>query len=141
MVERRCAQPKYRLTRSLFLRGLALAYLAAFGSLAVQIDGLIGSQGITPAAEFLDGTGRLFGPGLARYWRLPTIFWLDASDQALHAVCWGGIVLSVAMLVGLLPGRLRVLLWVGYLSLWLPGTCFWAISGTRCSSKPACSRC
>ena len=112
------------LTRSLFLRGLALVYLAAFGSLAVQIDGLIGSQGITPAAEFLDETGRLFGPGLARYWRLPTIFWLNASDQTLHAVCWGGIALSLAMLVGLLPGLFAVLLWAFYLSLVVAGQVF-----------------
>ncbi len=117
-------RPRYRVTRSLFLRGLALVYLAGFGSLAVQIDGLIGSQGIAPAAEFLDGTGRLFGVGLTRYWRLPTIFWLDASDHALHAVCWSGVVLSVAMLIGLLPGFCAVLLWVCYLSLVVAGQVF-----------------
>ena len=39
--------------RSIFLRGLGVVYLAAFWSLAVQVDGLIGSRGILPAAEFL----------------------------------------------------------------------------------------
>lgn len=120
----RTTRRRYQLTRILFLRGLALVYLAAFGSLAVQVDGLIGSQGIAPAAEFLDGTGRLFGPGLARYWRLPTIFWLNASDPALHVVCWGGVVLSVVFLIGLLPGLCAVLLWAGYLSLVVAGQVF-----------------
>ncbi len=58
-------QPRYRLTRSVFLRGLALAYLAAFGSLAAQVDGLIGSRGILPAALFLERAGRFLGTGPA----------------------------------------------------------------------------
>jgi hypothetical protein len=35
----------HRRTRSILLRGLGLVYLSAFGSLAVQVDGLIGSRG------------------------------------------------------------------------------------------------
>ncbi|MGO9470631.1 MAG: lipase maturation factor family protein [Isosphaeraceae bacterium] len=117
-------RPRYRLTRSVFLRGLALVYLAAFGSLAVQLDGLIGSRGILPAAEFLERAGRFLGTGPAAYWRLPTVFWLDASDRALHTVCWGGVLLSVALLCGLLPGYCALLLWVSYLSLAVAGQVF-----------------
>jgi hypothetical protein len=116
--------PRYRLTRSLFLRGLALVYLAAFGSLTVQLDGLIGSRGILPAAEFLERAGRLLGTGPAAYWRLPTVFWLDASDTALHVVCWGGLLLSAALLCGLLPGYCAFLLWASYLSLAVAGQVF-----------------
>jgi len=118
------SQPRYRLTRSLFLRGLALVYLAAFGSLAVQIDGLIGSRGILPAAEFLEQAGRFLGTGPAACWRLPTVFWLGASDAALHGVCWCGLLLGVALFFGLLPGYCALLLWVFYLSLTVVGQVF-----------------
>lgn len=109
--------PRYQVTRALFLRGLALVYLAAFGSLAVQLDGLIGSHGILPAAEFLEQAGRVLGPGTLAYFRLPTLFWLGASDQLLHAVCWGGLLLSAVLLAGILPGYCAALLWAFYLSL------------------------
>jgi lipase maturation factor 1 len=88
-------RPTYRLIRSVLLRGLGVVYVSAFGSLAVQLDGLIGSRGILPAAEFLDRAGQVLGTGPATYWRLPTLFWLDASDRALHGVCWGGLGLGV----------------------------------------------
>jgi hypothetical protein len=106
------------------LRGLGLVYLAAFGSLGVQLDGLVGSRGIAPAAEFLEGSGRILGAGLTRYWRLPTIFWLDASDGALHAVCWAGIALGLALAAGILPGLCTALLWLSYLSLVVAGQVF-----------------
>ena len=94
----------YRLTRSALLRGLGVVYVSAFGSLAVQLDGLIGSRGILPAAEFLDRAGQVLGKGPTTYWRLPTLFWLDASDRALHGVCWGGLGLGVLVIAGILPG-------------------------------------
>jgi hypothetical protein len=106
------------------LRGLGLVYLCAFGSLAVQLDGLIGSRGILPAREFLEGAGRMLGSGPAAYLRLPTVFWLDASDGALRAVCWAGIAMSVALVVGLMPGLCAVFLWVFYLSLTVVGQVF-----------------
>ena len=74
------SRPRYRLTRSLFLRGLGLVYLSAFGSLAVQLDGLIGSRGILPAAEFLERTGRVARTGAAAL--------LAAADRVL-ARCVG----------------------------------------------------
>ena len=47
-------RPEYYLTRWLFLRLLGAIYLIAFISLWTQIDGLVGSNGILPAQEFLD---------------------------------------------------------------------------------------
>ena len=108
-------RPSYRRTRSIFLRGMGVVYLAAFWSLAVQVDGLIGSRGIAPVGEFLDRAGRILGED--RYWKVPTLFWLGASDQALHAVCWGGVVVSVLLIAGILAGECLVLLWLAYLSL------------------------
>ena len=78
-----------RRTRSILLRGLGVVYLAAFGSLAVQLDGLIGSHGILPAAEYLDRSGRSSARRLEAYWRLPTLFWLDASDRRLARALLG----------------------------------------------------
>ena len=101
-----------------------MVYLSAFGSLAVQLDGLIGSRGILPAAEYLDRVGQVLGTGPATYWRVPTLFWLDASDRALHGVCWGGVGLSVLLIAGIQPGVCLTLLWLFYLSLTVAGQVF-----------------
>ena len=61
-----------------FLRLLALIYLAAFASLAVQVDGLLGSDGILPARDFLESAFNQLG--LSVHWQIPTVFWMDASD-------------------------------------------------------------
>ena len=45
--------PRFRLTRFVFLRLLALVYLAAFLSLGSQVHGLIGERGLLPAQELL----------------------------------------------------------------------------------------
>lgn len=111
----------HRRTRSILLRGLGLVYLSAFGSLAVQLDGLIGSRGILPAAGYLDHIGQMLGKKLDTLWQVPTIFWLDASDLALHAVCWGGVGLSLLLIAGILPGPCLALLWLFYLSMTVVG--------------------
>src|SRR5213080_3852338 len=98
-------------TRSILLRGLGIAYLSAFGSLAVQLDGLIGSRGILPAAEYLDRVGQALGTGAWTYWQFPTVLWLGASDQSLHALCWGGLALAALLVAGILPGPCLTLLW------------------------------
>jgi lipase maturation factor 1 len=114
----------HHITRSVWLRGLGLVYLAAFGSLAVQLDGLIGSRGILPASEYLATASRSLGHGAGAYWRLPTLFWFNSSDQALHAVCWAGIALSLLLSAGVTPGICTVLLWAFYLSLTIVGQVF-----------------
>src|SRR6202011_4653187 len=45
--------PTYFAARRWFLRAVGLIFLIAFVSLSVQIDGLIGANGITPVREFL----------------------------------------------------------------------------------------
>ena len=75
-----------RLVRWLFVRGVAATFVVAFASLAIQIRGLVGSDGILPAHELIDAwAGRL---GLARLWRVPTlVWWTGASDTALVGLC------------------------------------------------------
>jgi predicted DCC family thiol-disulfide oxidoreductase YuxK len=83
---------KLALTHWLFLRLLALVYLAAFASFAVQAAGLIGEEGILPLGPFLDAVDA--GYGAEKYWLLPTLFWLDSSDAAItgaacyRCCCW-----------------------------------------------------
>jgi hypothetical protein len=105
--------------RSVLLRGLGAVYLAAFVSLGVQVEGLIGSHGILPAAEYLDHVRPFLRASRIRL--LPTLLWLDASDRSLHALCWGGAALSAALIAGVLPGVCLTLLWLFYLSLVVVG--------------------
>ncbi|HYM13444.1 MAG TPA: lipase maturation factor family protein [Bryobacterales bacterium] len=115
----RFERPSYEVSRWLFLRLLALAYLFAFVSLHVQIDGLIGSHGILPAANFLQAIGGNLGVESfwGRFWAFPTLAWLSSSDAFLHFLSLGGAILSVAALVGLFPIPIFALLWLFYLSL------------------------
>lgn len=114
------SRSSYRRTRSLLLRGLGVIYLSAFASLAVQLDGLFGSRGILPAPDFLGRVQRVL-PDESRWWQVPTVFWIDASDGALRAVCWGGVGLAAVLIAGILPGPCLVLLWLFYLSLTVVG--------------------
>lgn len=109
------ARHEYTLTRWLFLRGLGLVYLSAFASLWEQVMGLIGSRGILPAGDFLQSVDTSGNP--ARFWIVPTLAWFNSSDDFLLFLCWGGVALSVLLIVGVLPGPVLALLWAFYLSL------------------------
>jgi hypothetical protein len=117
-------RPEYRRTRDVLLRGLGVAYLSAFWSLAVQVDGLIGSSGILPAAELLERAGRGIHSPWTRIYRLPTLLWINSSDGMLHLLCWGGVLLAAGLIAGLFPGPSLVLLWLFYLSLTTVGQDF-----------------
>jgi len=99
----------------LFLRGLAIVYLIAFASLPPQILGLIGSNGITPASQYLDAVHQQLGP--APFWTLPTLAWMSSSDTFLQVICWSGVVLSVLLLAGFAPFAMLFALWMLYLSI------------------------
>lgn len=105
-----------RFARSTWIFGrlLGLVVLLAFVSIHVQLDGLIGERGITPAArilELLEGRG----DGM---WEVPTLaWWTGASDGALHALCVAGEAVGLALLLGVLPGPASLLAAVLYLSL------------------------
>ena len=116
----------YVLSRAIFLRALGAIYLIAFVSLVVQVDGLIGSRGILPAADFLAAVRHdhpELGP-LGRLFELPTLCWISASDGFLAFLCYGGIVLSALLILGLAPSPVLVLLWVCYLALVQVGQVF-----------------
>src|SRR5271169_5037969 len=78
--------------RWFFLRALGLIYFSAFYALLFQIRGLIGTQGILPAAEYLKAVTSL---GALRFWYAPTLLWFSSGDTMLMAICWGGVIASL----------------------------------------------
>ena len=114
--------PRYELVSFLFLRLLGLVYLSAFVSFAVQAQGLIGSHGIVPVAEFVDNVAARIGP--ERFYLVPMVFWLSDSDIAIQAVCWGGAALSLLLVANVLPRLCLFLLYALYLSLTYAGQTF-----------------
>ena len=54
-------RPTYARATWLFLRLLGLTYLLAFWSLHTQILGLVGHDGILPAADYMDRAGTAEG--------------------------------------------------------------------------------
>jgi predicted DCC family thiol-disulfide oxidoreductase YuxK len=107
--------PGERVTSWIFLRALGVIFLIAFVSLWTQIIGLIGREGILPVAEGLDMLRAASGP--ERYWRVPTLAWVSASDGALHGFCAAGVALSALLAAGFAPALCLVGSWALYLSL------------------------
>jgi len=81
---------RYSVADWLFRRLLGLVYLCAFGSLALQIVGLAGSQGIVPAG---------------------------VSDWVLRSVCLAGAAMAIGLVAGFAPAVTLPALWLSY--LWL----------------------
>ncbi|HKW14219.1 MAG TPA: DCC1-like thiol-disulfide oxidoreductase family protein, partial [Candidatus Krumholzibacteria bacterium] len=102
-------------TVSLFLRAMGLVYAIAFLSIWVQVVSLVGQHGILPAQEFLDAVGSQIGT--LRFYLLPTVFWVNASNVALHIVCALGVTSSLAVVAGFIPAPGLLLSWALYLSL------------------------
>ena len=114
--------PTYFVARRWFLRALGLIFLIAFVSLWVQIDGLIGSNGITPVREFLPAARAQLGDRALSI--LPTLCWFNSSDTFFHFLCGGGVTLSLLLIVGIAPALSLVGLVVFYLSLTIAGQTF-----------------
>jgi lipase maturation factor 1 len=88
--------------RWIFLRALGLIYFSAFFSLVFQIRGLIGPQGILPAADYLPAVARTF-PGFSRFWFAPTLLWFSSSSNMLTALCWAGMLASLLVVINIWP--------------------------------------
>lgn len=85
--------------RWLYLRGLALVYIAAFWSLGTQIEGLVGSRGLMPAGWVLEWTETQGGG----FWSFPTLAWFDHSDAALWGLCALGILCAGLLFFRVIP--------------------------------------
>ena len=114
--------PRYDLVSFVFLRFMGLIYLSAFVSFGVQALGLIGSHGILPLAELV----KLISSraGVERFFAMPMLFWIDASDLAIRSVCWAGAGFSLLLIFNVLPRLSLLALYVLYLSLLYGGQTF-----------------
>jgi lipase maturation factor 1 len=101
----------YRLVAWIFLRLFGLIYLAAFGSLAVEIEALAGSQGIYPMAEQLQLAAEQHGA--LRLIAYPSLFWIASGDWTLVGAAWGGAALGLLLTLWpwIAPDRDRVRGW------------------------------
>ena len=114
----------YAFTRWVFLRALGVIYLIAFVSLWVQVKGLLGTQGILPAQQYLQVLRSYIGP--ERYRLAPTVFWLGAGDGALGLACGVGALCAALLICDVAPAACLAVLWVLYLSLVTVGRDFLA---------------
>lgn len=105
----------YWLSRLIFQRALAVVYLVAFLSAALQFRALIGERGMLPVPELLRRTPWRAAPGLFR---------LHYSDRFFAVVAWSGCAVSVALIAGL-DGLLP--LWGGMLLWALPWVLYLSI--------------
>lgn len=100
--------------RWLFLRALALLYFSAFFSLLFQVRGLVGPDGILPAAQFLQAVHHTLGA--ERFWYAPTLYWISSGNTALLVFCWIGLAASIAAFVNAWPRLSFFLCFVCFLS-------------------------
>ncbi|MEY2543526.1 MAG: hypothetical protein QOE81_987, partial [Verrucomicrobiota bacterium] len=114
--------PTYVIARRWFLRVVGLIFLIAFVSLWLQLDGLIGSNGITPVGEFLPAARAQLGDRALSIF--PTLCWFNSSDAFLHFLCGGGVALSLLLIFGIAPALSLLGLVVFYLSLAIAGQTF-----------------
>ncbi len=115
--------PRFERTVEWFYTLLAITYISAFLSLSVQILGLVGSNGITPAQIFLNRWASF--TGIDAYINFPSIFWFNSSDIMLQFVC----LLGALSALGLCIKKIRIwaalvcyLLYLSYFSvgqIWL----------------------
>ncbi len=100
--------------RWIFLRALGFIYFSAFYSFYFQIRGLIGPTGILSAVDYLHAVSSQLHS--IRYWFAPTLLWFGASDHALMAVCWAGLIASVLVFFNVWPRATLAVCFICFLS-------------------------
>ncbi len=115
---------RLELTSWLFLRLLALIYFIAFVSLAGQLAGLAGPQGILPFESYLADVEAVLDLPASWFW-LPTLFWwTGASDLMLQGAAYLGALLSLLLLFVRWERPVLIALFLIYLSLYHAGQVF-----------------
>jgi len=114
--------PTYFWAQRWFLRALGLVYLIAFVSLWIQIDGLVGANGISPISDYLSLARSEIGYKAVSI--LPTLCWFNSSNTFLHFLCGGGVLLSLLLICRIAPAISLGILFVFYLSLCVAGQTF-----------------
>ena len=101
--------PDYWLARLVIERMLGVIYFVAFLVAANQFRPLLGERGLLPVPLFLTRV---------RFMDAPSLFHVRYSDPLLMAVAWGGMVLSLGVVVGLVDGAPQWVAIVVWFALW-----------------------
>src|SRR4051794_26574748 len=96
-----------------FTRALCVVYLIAFLSLMVQAKGLWGGHGVMPMAPFMKAAADQLDQH--RYWQMPSIFWLSASDDMIYGVAVAGAIFAGTAFLGFAQGWCLLLCYGLYL--------------------------
>ena len=107
-------RPGHLWPRRIFFRALGVIYFSAFYSLLFQIRGLIGPNGILPASEYLKAVGAAVHA--ARFYYVPSLFWMGTSDRSLMLVCWLGLLCSLLLFLNLWPSLNLVICFLCFLA-------------------------
>ncbi|MFJ5533875.1 lipase maturation factor family protein [Streptomyces sp. NPDC093261] len=98
--------PEYWLSRLVFQRALAVVYLTAFLTAALQFRALIGERGMLPVPRFL---------ARVSFRQAPSVFHFHYSDRFFAAWSWAGCAVSAALVAGLdslVPLWAAMVLWL-----------------------------
>jgi lipase maturation factor 1 len=106
--------PGHLWPRWIFLRALGLIYFSAFYSLVFQIKGMLGPDGILPAADYLQAVAAAVHG--YRWWYAPSLFWFGSSDRALMIVTIAGLIASLLVVFNIWPRAALVVCLVCFLS-------------------------
>jgi hypothetical protein len=87
--------------RWLFLRALGVIFFSAFYSLFFQVRGLIGSDGLLPAGDYLQAVKQF--AGASRFWYAPTLLWISSGSRSLMVLVWIGMIASVLLTLNFWP--------------------------------------
>ena len=112
----------YRTSTNLYIHLLAIITLIAFFSLYVQVHHLIGENGLIPATEYMSNLqGQIEAKDIPLekvFHSFPTIFWwLKPDAETLRTCAFGGVVLSILILLRVFPRTCLMLQVVLYMSL------------------------
>jgi hypothetical protein len=100
----------YWVSRFLILRVLGLTYFAAFLSLILQFDYLLGSNGLTPVQDAVPAFS------WERFLELPTVFYFNQSDAFMLSLAAIGVLISFLVLIGFANVPILIYNWFIYLS-------------------------
>ncbi len=107
-------ETSYAMSAWILSKGIAFCFILAFLTLIPQIMGLYGKSGILSIQQFMNVLKEQTGP--QRYYELPTVFWLNASDTFLYLMGGLGLAASTLALMGFCPPLMMLVAWVCYLS-------------------------
>jgi len=114
----------YEIARQILQRGVAACFLIAFVSAINQFPALLGDRGLLPVPRFV---------ARVSFREAPSLFHWRYSDGLLLSICWAGVLVAAALLIGIpqqgpawVPMIAFLLLWAGYLSLVNVGQTFYA---------------